>query len=103
MSRYGVGWLYLDACGHTGWVELRQAAISRRRRALDIEVAPGRAFARVRASPSLGGSVLSEIRPGPRFAFLRVSDNGCWFEVQLDSTRTGWVARALVHPDIVPQ
>ncbi len=49
-------------------------------------------FLRVRATPSVGGTQIAEVKPGEKYIY--VDENDSWFEIQLNDGSKGWVSKS---------
>ncbi len=47
-------------------------------------------FLRVRSEPSLGGTEITQVKPGDKYPF--VSEQSGWYEIKLNNGQTGWVS-----------
>lgn len=49
-------------------------------------------FLRVRATPSAGGEVLGELKPGEKYRYLETDSATGWFKIEYEKGKEGWVS-----------
>ncbi len=49
-------------------------------------------FLRVRATPSAGGELLAELKPGEKYRYLETDSATGWFKIEYEKAKEGWVS-----------
>lgn len=76
-----------------------------------VEILPtGTGFLRVRATPSIVGIEVGQVKPGEKYPFLEEDEKTGWFKIEYDSGKQGWVSNQyskkieeLVSPSPTPK